>query len=98
MAQQIERGTRDRGAAVVAAPDVPISGRSRREKRQRTWLLLLPGMVIAIVGLLLPVLQVVRVSLWRTQGFILQRDVSADQYSTMLGDASFWNTAGNTAQ
>jgi putative spermidine/putrescine transport system permease protein len=59
-------------------------------------LLVLPAALAMLLFFVIPVLQTIRVSLWTSVGFTLERSVTFTQYSQMLQDPIFWDTVTNT--
>jgi putative spermidine/putrescine transport system permease protein len=67
-----------------------------RRRTVSTWLFLLPGLVLLVAGLGLPLLQTLRVSLWSQDGFVLVEETSFDLYVELFRDATFWGTTWTT--
>ena len=58
--------------------------------------LLAPGLLVILLGLGLPLLQTLTVSLWSSNGFVMDRTLTLKQYQSMIEDPTFWTVLFTT--
>ena len=75
------------------------SDRLLQRRRTRTaWLLLAPALLVVLIAALAPLLMIVWVSFWRTDGLTLVRTVDTTAWTTVLRDPTFYRLAWSSLQ
>jgi putative spermidine/putrescine transport system permease protein len=94
-------------AAETAQPPIAIAAdraegeidRLLQARRTRTaWLLLLPALVVTFIAALAPLLMILWVSFWRTDGLTLVRTINTTAWATVLRDPTFYRLAWSSLQ
>jgi putative spermidine/putrescine transport system permease protein len=94
-------------SAEAAQPPIPIAtdraegeiDRLLQARRARTaWLLLLPALVVIVVAAIAPLVTIVWVSFWRTDGLTLVRTIDTTAWATVLRDPTFYRLAWSSLQ
>jgi putative spermidine/putrescine transport system permease protein len=70
-----------------------------RQRRARTaWLLLLPALAVVTIAAIAPLVMIVWVSFWRTDGLTLVRTIDTTAWATVLRDPTFYRLAWSSLQ
>jgi putative spermidine/putrescine transport system permease protein len=70
----------------------------QRRRTRTAWLLLLPALLVVLIAALAPLLMIVWVSFWRTDGLALVRTVDTTAWTTVLRDPTFHRLAWSSLQ
>jgi len=86
----------DPAESAFAEPNVPLVARLRRDPRLRFAALAVPGALLVLLFLLLPLLSIVVFSFWRTEDYELLAEWNIDNYRTILTDATYLTFLGRS--
>jgi putative spermidine/putrescine transport system permease protein len=94
-------------SAEAAQPPIPIAtdraegeiDRFLQRRHTRTaWLLLLPALIVIVIAAIAPLVMIVWVSFWRTDGLTLVRTIDTTAWATVLRDPTFYRLAWSSLQ
>jgi putative spermidine/putrescine transport system permease protein len=93
-------------SASLTAPSLPIATHApgaleqheQRRKARKSWLLILPALLVVLVAAIAPLITILWVSFWRTDGLTLQRTIDPTAWRTVLGDPTFYRLAWSSVQ
>jgi putative spermidine/putrescine transport system permease protein len=93
-------------SAPLSAPALPIATHApgaleqqeQRRKSRTSWLLLLPALLVVTVAAIAPLVTILWVSFWRTDGLNLVRTIDPTAWRTVLGDPTFYRLAWSSVQ
>lgn len=70
----------------------------QRRRARTAWLLLLPALAVIVVAAIAPLVMIVWVSFWRTDGLTLVRTIDTTAWATVLRDPTFYRLAWSSLQ
>ena len=70
----------------------------QQRSTRRAWLLLLPALLVILIAAVAPLLSILWVSFWRTDGLQLVRTVDTTAWGTVLSDRTFYRLAWSSLQ
>src|SRR5919106_3077940 len=94
-------------SAEAAQPSIPIATDHaegeidrllQRRHTRAAWLLLLPALIVTFVAAVAPLVMIVWVSFWRTDGLTLVRTIDTEAWRSVLRDPTFYRLAWSTMQ
>ena len=99
-ASSIPAGAPLAASPLPAATHAPgaLEQQEQRRKSRKSWLLLLPALLVVTIAAIAPLLTILWVSFWRTDGLNLERTIDFTAWRTVLSDPTFYRLAWSSVQ